>query len=121
VNPASVGLLLLLIMVAMIFWMAGLRWGALGVAAGPAAASRAVAERAAVDLRQGMTIDEVRELLGKPWRTALTGDSGAGTLRWTYNWVGPPSSSSSERMLNVDFTAKKVEQWSVSGWNWSSY
>jgi len=121
VNPATLRFVLLMLLLALLIAIAGLPSRALGQAARPAAASRAVAERAAVDLRQGMTIDEVRELLGKPWRTALTGDSGAGTLRWTYNWVGPPSSSSSERMLNVDFTAKKVEQWSVSGWNWSSY
>ena len=85
----------------------------------------AAAERAAVDLRQGMTPDEVRGLLGKPWRTALSGNSGNGTgaatLRWTYAWNGSPSSSSLERILNVDFSAKTAEQWSVSGWNWSTY
>jgi len=34
------------------------------------AGSVARAERAAVDLKQGMTLDEVRQLLGKPRRTA---------------------------------------------------
>jgi outer membrane protein assembly factor BamE (lipoprotein component of BamABCDE complex) len=82
----------------------------------------ALSERAAVDLRPGMTPDEVRELLGKPWRTALSGNSG-GTLRWTYTWSGSPSSGPSERerILNVDFNAKTAEQWSVSAWNWSAY
>ena len=121
VNPAALRFVLLMLLLAVLIAIAGLPSRALGQAARPAGASRAVAERAAVDLRQGMTTDEVRELLGKPWRTALTGDSSAGTLRWTYTWAGAPSSSSSERMLNVDFTAKKAEQWSVSGWNWSSY
>lgn len=88
--------------------------------------SRAQAERASVDLKQGMTTGEVRELLGKPWRTALSGNGGAGapgqgTLRWTYTWVGSPTSSSSKRMLNIDFNAKAAEEWAVSGWNWSAY
>ena len=88
--------------------------------------SRVQAERASVDLKQGMTSDEVRELLGKPWRTALSGNGGAaststqGTLRWTYMWVGS-GSSSSERSLNIDFNAKAAEQWTVSGWSWSGY
>jgi hypothetical protein len=85
-------------------------------------ASRAAAERATVDLKQGMTLEDVQQLLGKPWRTALTGSSGAGasggTLRWTYTWTGV---SSGERNLNVDFNAKAAEQWIVNGWSWSSY
>lgn len=87
--------------------------------------SRAAAERAAVELKQGMTSGEVQQLLGKPWRTALTengGSAGApwqGTLRWTYAWK--TSSSASESNLNVDFNAKAAEQWTVSGWSWSSY
>lgn len=89
-------------------------------------ASRAQSERAAVDLRQGMSPEEVQQLLGKPWRTALSGNGGAnpagqGTLRWSYTWIGSPTSSSSERTLNIDFAAKAAEQWAVSGWNWSSY
>ena len=94
--------------------------------AGAQGSSRAQAERASVDLKQGMTPNEVRELLGKPWRTALSGSNGAsssspGTLRWTYTWVGTPTSSSSERTLNVDFNAKAAEEWAVSGWNWSAF
>ena len=93
--------------------------GAQSTSAAPAG-SRAAAERAAVELRQGMTSGEVQQLLGKPWRTALTGNGGnAGTLRWTYAWK--TSSSASESNLNVDFNAKAVEQWTVSGWSWSSY
>jgi outer membrane protein assembly factor BamE (lipoprotein component of BamABCDE complex) len=78
-----------------------------------AGASRAATERAAVDLKQGMTLEEVRELLGKPWRTAMT----QGTLRWTYTWTA----SASDRNLNIDFTAKAPEQWTVGSWSWSSY
>ena len=90
-------------------------------------ASRVQAERAAVDLRQGMTPEEVQRLLGKPWRTALSTIGGAantpaqGTLRWTYTWIGSASSSSSERSLNIDFNPKAAEEWAVSGWNWSTY
>jgi hypothetical protein len=91
-------------------------------------ASRVEAERAAVDLKQGMTPDEVQKLLGKPWRTALTTNALAasapsqGTLRWTYVWTGEASSSSSPpRSLHVEFNAKAAEQWSVSGWSWSVY
>ena len=87
-------------------------------------ASRAQAERAAVDLRQGMTPEEVQQLLGKPWRTALASNGSAaapwqGTLRWTYTWIS--NASASERSLNIEFTAKAAEQWAVSGWNWSTY
>jgi outer membrane protein assembly factor BamE (lipoprotein component of BamABCDE complex) len=84
-----------------------------------AGASGTPAERAAVDLKQGMTLDEVQQLLGKPWRTALTSGGSSGTLRWTYTWPG--SSSAADRNLNVDFAAKAPEQWTVSGWSWSSY
>jgi len=99
-------------------------WFSLAAAQGARAAPngcRVAAERAAVDLKQGMTPDEVQQLLGKPWRTALTGSSAPaqGTLRWTYTWT--PSSSASERSLNVDFNAKAAEQWLVSGWSWSGY
>jgi len=85
-------------------------------------ASFAHVERNAVDLKQGMTPEEVQQLLGKPWRTALTGSGGPpsqGTLRWTYPWT--PSSATSERSLNIDFTAKAAEQWLVNGWSWSGY
>jgi hypothetical protein len=90
-------------------------------------ASRVEAERAAVDLKQGMTPDEVQKLLGKPWRTALTNAlapsaPSQGTLRWTYVWTGEASSSSSApRSLHVEFNSKAAEQWTVSGWSWSVY
>ena len=100
-------------------------WASLAGAQGARAApggSRAAAERAAVELKQGMTSGEVQQLLGKPWRTALTGNGGVpsqGTLRWTYTWNA--SSPGSERNLNVTFNAKAAEQWTVSGWSWSNY
>jgi len=85
-----------------------------------AGASAAATERSAVDLRQGMKLDEVQQLLGKPWRTALTsGPSSAPSLRWTYTWGS--SASAAERNLNIDFAAKAPEEWSVSGWSWSTY
>jgi predicted phage gp36 major capsid-like protein len=83
-------------------------------------ASFAQAERNSVDLRQGMTLEEVQKLLGKPKRTALrnTGSSAGepwqGTLQWTYAW-------SSERTLQVVFAAKTPEQWYVNSWDWSNY
>lgn len=92
--------------------------------AGPQA-SLAQAERSAVDLKQGMTLEQVEKLLGKPKRTALknTGSSAAGssagepsqgTLQWTYVWAP-------ERTLHVVFAAKTPEQWYVTGWDWSTY
>ncbi len=98
--------------------------GAQSTSAAPGG-SRAAAERAAIELKQGMTSGEVQQLLGKPRRTALTGNGGSagppwqGTLRWTYAWK--TSSSASESNLNVDFNAKAAEQWTVSGWSWSAY
>jgi hypothetical protein len=92
-----------------------------------AAPNRAQAERNAVELKQGMTPDEVRELLGKPRRTALRGNGGSasaasqGTLQWTYVWTGSTASSSSERSLQIEFAAKAADQWSVNSWGWSSY
>jgi outer membrane protein assembly factor BamE (lipoprotein component of BamABCDE complex) len=81
-------------------------------------ASLAQAERNAVELKQGMTPDEVQQLLGKPRRTALR----SAALQWTYVWNGSGSaSSSSERSLSVDFAAKAADQWIVNGWSWGSY
>jgi hypothetical protein len=83
-------------------------------------ASFAQAERNAVELKQGMTLEEVQKLLGKPKRTALknTGSSATepwqGTLQWTYAW-------SPERTLQVVFAAKMPEQWYVNSWDWSTY
>ena len=97
-------------------------------AAGPAATQkRAQAERNAVDLKQGMTIEEVQQLLGKPQRTALRSNGvassapGQGALQWTYVWNSGGMSSSSERTLSVDFAAKAAEQWLVNGWGWNGY
>jgi len=87
---------------------------------GGANASFAQAERNAVELKQGMTLDQVQKLLGKPKRTALrnTGSSAAepwqGTLQWTYAWA-------SERTLQVVFAARTPEQWYVNSWDWSDY
>jgi len=81
-------------------------------------ASLAQAERSAVDLKQGMTPDEVQQLLGKPRRTALRGTA----LQWTYVWNGSSaSSSSSERSLSVEFAAKAADLWYVNGWGWANY
>jgi hypothetical protein len=81
------------------------------------------AERRAVDLKQGMTLDEVQKLLGKPRRTALksagySSTDSQGTLQWTYTWT---SASQSERNLQVTFVSKLPEQWLVNGWDWSGY
>lgn len=85
----------------------------------------AQAERRAIELKQGMTPDEVQQLLGKPKRTALRSSSGysgtaesQGTLQWTYSWS---SASQSERNLQVTFVSKSPEQWLVNGWDWSGY
>lgn len=85
----------------------------------------AQAERRSVDLKQGMTPDDVQKLLGKPKRTALkasgyggTAEPSQGTLQWTYTWSSP---SQSERNLQVMFVSKSPEQWLVNGWDWSGY
>jgi hypothetical protein len=102
---------------------ASLAWLAPASAQSPRAgtnASFAQAERNAVELKQGMTLDQVQKLLGKPKRTALrnTGSAAAepwqGTLQWTYAWT-------SERTLQVVFAAKTPEQWYVNSWDWSDY
>jgi hypothetical protein len=92
-----------------------------------AATPKRQAERNAVDLKQGMTIEEVQQLLGKPQRTALRSNgaasnvAGQGTLQWTYVWNSAGMSSSSERTLSVDFAAKAADQWLVNGWGWNGY
>jgi len=82
------------------------------------------AERVSADLKQGMTVDEVQKLLGKPLRTALKGDDivpagspSKGTLQWTYSWAG----SSSGRSLRIDFIAKSLEDWQVNSWEWQTF
>jgi len=117
-------LVLLAALLPSLAWLAPASAQSSGSGASP---SRAQAERNAVELKQGMTPDEVQQLLGKPRRTALRGTGGAGsapwqgTLQWTYVWAGAMPSSSSERSLQVDFAAKAADQWSVNGWGWSNY
>ena len=81
-----------------------------------ATSKRAQAERNAVDLKQGMTVEEVQKLLGKPQRTALRSNG----LQWTYVWSSAGLSSSSERTLSVEFAAKAADQWLVNGWGWNN-
>ena len=121
-SPATMRLLLLAMLVAVLLaasgWFSHAHAQAKRAVAG---ASVAATERAAVDLKQGMSLEEVQQLLGKPWRTALSGSgpTGAqGTLRWTYTWS---AAAVSERNLNIDFAAKVPQQWIVTGWNWSTY
>lgn len=81
-------------------------------------------ERKAVGLRQGMTLDEVQTLLGKPRRTALRETSRAagqpwqGTLLWTYAWAAD-SHAASEPNLRIEFAANTPNQWYVNAWEWS--
>ena len=83
----------------------------------------AQAERMSVDLKQGMTADDVQKLLGKPRRTALKNIGGSatplsqGTLQWTYSWTG----SSSPASLSIEFVSKAPEQWYVNSWEWATY
>jgi hypothetical protein len=90
----------------------------------PVALSFAQAERNAIHLRQGMSVEEVQKLLGTPRRTALKSSRGfasepsQGTLHWTYAWPGGDSSQAS---LSVVFAATGAERWYVSSWEWSSY
>ena len=90
----------------------------------PVTLTLAQAERMAVDLKQGMSADEVRRLLGTPRRTALksgglsAGAGSQGALRWTYSW---PGSSFQGTSLQIEFAAKTPEQWHVASWEWGSY
>lgn len=80
------------------------------------------AEQLAADLHQGMTLDEVQALLGKPQQTALLAGEAAptssskGTMQWTYVWTGPTTRG----RLRVDFTAQSVEAYRVTAWQWLS-
>jgi len=80
----------------------------------------AQAEKLAANLRQGMTVDDVQKLLGKPQQTALQSDGAApnlpskGTLQWSYLW----SSAGNHQRLRVDFTAQPLEPYHVSSWQW---
>jgi hypothetical protein len=83
--------------------------------------SLAQTERSAVDLKQGMSAEEVQKLLGKPRRTALTSPgsypntTSQGILQWSYSWTG------SRGKLNIDFVAKAPDQWYVNNWEWTIY
>ena len=89
-----------------------------------AALSFAQAERKAIDLRQGMSLEEVQRLLGTPRRTALKSAGGfasapsQGTLHWTYAW---PGAGASQPSLSVDFASTAPEKWYVNSWEWSTY
>jgi len=87
-----------------------------------AATSMAQTERAAVRLKQGMSAEEVQELIGQPRRTALKTVGGAssatspGTLQWTYSWTD------SQANLRIDFLAKNPDHhWYVNNWEWTNY
>jgi hypothetical protein len=85
--------------------------------------SLAQAENQANGLRQGMTVDEVQKLLGKPVQTSLKSDSHAritpskGTLQWSYAW----GEAANRAHLRVEFTAEDLESYRVTGWQWTSY
>ena len=88
-----------------------------------AASADAKPRRKSVELKQGMSLEEVERLLGKPRRTALkngTSTSGPGqsNLQWTYSW---PGGSSTQGSLSVVFAATAPEQWRVHSWEWSTY
>ena len=92
---------------------------ALGGALAPLAtaqAGRAQAERNAIELKQGMTLEAVQKLLGRPKRTALK-HGNAPTLQWTYVFGGEYS----QRVLQIVFGAKASEQWTVESWDWPGY
>lgn len=94
-----------------------------GAQSSPPAArlSQSQGERMAVDLKQGMTLEEVQKLLGKPRRTALRSSGSGpteGSLQWTYSWS---SSGYSEKSLQVVFASKTPERWYVTSWDWNSY
>ena len=86
----------------------------------------AQAERVAVDLRQGMTVDEVQKLLGKPRRTALKSDGysanapSKGTLQWTYSLSSASAQGGSQGNPRVEFVSKAQEEWYVNSWEWLS-
>jgi hypothetical protein len=83
------------------------------------------AEKLAVELRQGMTLEEVEKLLGKPKRTALRTEgyttkpeTSQGTLQWTYTWPNP---SGTDHNLQVVFVSKSPGRWTVDSWDWTGY
>jgi len=82
--------------------------GTVAQAVYPKALTLTQTEQRAVDLKQGMTLEEVEKLLGKPKRTALRAQVGLhepqGSLQWTYTWSSP---SQSDRSLQVVFARCK--------------
>jgi hypothetical protein len=77
----------------------------------------AQAERNAVNLKQGMSAEEVQNLLGTPRRTALKNNGSLGTLQWSYLWTG----TSAQGSLHVEFASKTPQEWYVNSWEWASY
>src|SRR5689334_13221518 len=78
-------------------------------------------ERRTVNLKPGMTREEVEKLLGKPRRTSLRAASYRGSedrLEWTYPW---PNRADPERTFQVVFSSTLPGQWLVSTWQWSGY
>jgi hypothetical protein len=81
------------------------------------------AEKLAANLRQGMTVEEVQKLLGKPQQTSLKSGGDApdpvskGTMQWVYLWGG----SANHSALRVEFAAQRLEAlepYRVSSWQW---
>jgi hypothetical protein len=97
--------------------------GTVAQAVYPKALTLTQTEQRAVDLKQGMTLEEVEKLLGKPKRTALRAQVGlhepqGSSLQWTYTWSNP---SQSDRSLQVVFASKAPERWLVNSWDWTGY
>lgn len=84
--------------------------------------SIAQAEKRAANLRQGMSVDDVQSLLGKPQQTDLKGDGSAagqspkGTLQWSYLWNG----TGTHARLRVEFTARPFGDYHVNSWQWTA-
>ena len=101
-------------------------WVSLATAQSPpraAGLTAAQAERNAVDLKQGMSVEDVQRLLGKPRRTSLKNNGHSSsppqsTLQWTYQWT---TNASSPAVLQVEFEAKTPDAWQVNNWGWASY
>jgi hypothetical protein len=118
IKMKRIALIVALAMLPSFLWISPAGAQALASAAVP---SLAQTERVAVDLRQGMSAEEVQKLLGQPRRTALRTTGGLsntapqGTLQWTYSWTG------SQGNLRIDFVAKAPDQWFVNNWEWTAY
>ncbi|HZR03416.1 MAG TPA: hypothetical protein VFA81_09620 [Burkholderiales bacterium] len=82
------------------------------------------AERQSIELKQGMTSEQVEGLLGKPKRTALkqgfatSADASQGNLQWNYMWT---DTSQRDSTLQVVFARKPAGQWLVESWSWNAY